>query len=391
MIKRVHLHGKEYILLGTAHVSAASVAEVEAVIAGEAPDVVAVELCQDRYDNLNNENRFDEVDLAAILKKGQVYSVLANFLLAAYQKKMGEALGVRPGAEMVAAVEKARETEAAVALVDRDISITLKRVTRNLRWRDKLSGAAAILEALFSKEEGEGSGEEAIEALKDDSVILDTLNEMGLQFPNVKHYLLDERDEYMAYRLSRLEGQKILAVVGAGHLHGIQRHLENGDVDKERFRSLKAIPAKSPWPRIAAFAFAAFLLISLGFTLVRNPLQGVQSLGTWLLFTAGLGGLGTFIAGGHPLAVLAAMVGSPLGAASPFLSSGMIGALAEARLRKPLVRDFHNLSDDAPKLRMWRRNRLLRVFLIFYLGSLGSAIGNILGVKFILDGILQVL
>lgn len=391
MIKRVHLHGKEYILLGTAHVSAASVAEVEAVIAGEGPDVVAVELCQDRFDNLNNENRYDDMDLAAILKKGQVYSVLANFLLAAYQKKMGEALGVRPGAEMVAAIEKAEATGASVALIDRNISITLKRVTRNLRWRDKLNGAAAILEALFTKEEAEGSGVEAVEALKDDSVILDTLNEMGLQFPNVKHYLLDERDEYMAYRLSRLEGQKILAVVGAGHLHGIHAHLEKGDIDKERFRKLKVIPDKSPWPTIGAFAFAAFLLATLVFTIVRNPLRGVQSLGTWLIFTAGLGGLGTLLAGGHPLSVLAAMVGSPLGAASPFLSSGMVGALAEARLRKPLVRDFHSLSEDAARLRMWRRNRLLRVFLIFFLGSLGSAIGNVLGVKFILDGLFQVL
>lgn len=389
MIKRILKDEKEYILIGTAHISKASALEVEELIGNEKPDVVAVELCQGRFENLNNENRFDNMDIADLLKKGQGFSLLANFLLSAYQKRIGNSLGIKPGAEMIAAIDKGREVGARIEMADRDINITLKRVTRQLRWKDKFSGLVSVLEAVFSKGKLQELDENTIEELKNDSVILDTLDEMGIQFPNVKRYLLDERDSYMAYKLSRIQGNKIVAVVGAGHLNGIYNHLQLGDITMEDMKELKRIPPKSRIGNGLALVLLLVFAVMVALTIKANPLEGIRNLSTWILLTATLGGMGTFLAGGHPFSILAAMIGSPIGAASPILSGGLIGALVEAKVRKPRGIDFNNLSEDAFRIKRWRKNRLLRVFLIFILGSLGSGIGNILGLKSILTGFLR--
>lgn len=386
MIKRFQAGEKEYILVGTAHVSKSSVQEVRDIIREETPDMVAVELCQGRFDNLKNERRFDSLDVAEILKKGQGLFVLGNLLLSAYQKKIGESIGVKPGEEMIAAIEESKVLDAGLVLADRPIDITLKRVIRQLKFRDKINALAAVLSFLFSKEEAEEISEETIEQLKEHSVILDTLEDMGLKFPNVKKYLLDERDSYLAYKIGKAGGSKIVAVLGAAHLEGVYRHLQEGDVDRGSIAEISKVPVKKKTGSYVALALLILFVVLVILTFRNNPMEGIQNLGSWLLLTSTLGGLGTLLAGGHPLSILGTMVGSPIGAASPFLSSGLIGALVEAKIRKPQVKDFNSLAEDAFKPLQWRRNKLLRVFLIFFLGSFGSAIGNIIGLKNILSG-----
>lgn len=388
MIKRIEQSGKEYVLIGTAHVSKASVQEVREIIGAEAPDAVAVELCQGRYDNIRNEKRFEDLDLVEILRKGQGLFVLGNLLLSAYQKKIGDSIGVKPGEEMIAAIEESEGRGSALVLADRPIDVTLKRVVRQLKLKDKFNALYAVLEFLFSKEEGEALSEEAIEELKDSSMILDTLENMGLRFPNVKRYLLDERDSYLAYKISGASGNKIVAVLGAAHLEGVAAHLEKQDIDAQVIREISEVPKKRRTGSWIALALLVVFLVLVVLTFRKNPAEGIGNVTSWLLLTGGLGGLGALLAGAHPLAILATMVGAPIGAASPFLSSGLIGAVVEARLRKPQVKDFNSLSQDAFQLRAWRRNRLLRVFAIFLLASFGSAIGNIIGLKNIIGGFL---
>ncbi|KAF0091204.1 MAG: TraB family protein [Fusobacteria bacterium] len=381
MIKKITKDNKEIILLGTAHVSKASAVEVADSIKELQPDVVAIELCQGRFDNLNNDNKYENLDIGDVIKKGQAIFVMANLLLSAYQKKMGDKIGIRPGAEMIAAIEESEHIGSKLKLVDRPIDVTLKRVTRQLGFIDKISMLASVLTYLFSKDEVEEVNEETIESLKDSSVILDTINELGLKFPNVKKYLLDERDSYMAYKVSHIQGEKILVVLGAAHLEGVYAHLLADDVTREEMKEISAIPKKKKYGHLIALALLILVLFVLVMTINQSPLEGATNIIRWLILTSSLGGIGAFIAGAHPLSILATMIGSPIGAASPVLSSGMIGALVEARLRKPQVNDFSSLGEDIFNFKRWRKNNLLRVFLIFFLASFGSAIGNIIGLK----------
>lgn len=391
MIKKVTKDNKEIILLGTAHVSKASAVEVADNIKELQPDVVAIELCQGRFDNLNNDNKYENLDIGEVIKKGQALFVMANLLLAAYQKKMGDKIGIRPGAEMIAAIEESKNIGSKLKLVDRPIDITLKRVTRQLGFIDKISTLSSVLTYLFSKDEVEEVNEETIESLKDSSVILDTINELGLKFPNIKKYLLDERDSYMAYKVSRIQGDRILVVLGAAHLEGVYAHLLADDVTREEMKEISAIPKKKNYGHFISFALLLLVLVVLVMTINHSPLVGATNIVRWLILTSTLGGIGAFIAGAHPLSILATMIGSPIGAASPVLSSGMIGAIVEARLRKPQVKDFSSLGEDVFNLKRWRKNNLLRVFLIFFLASFGSAIGNIIGLKSIFSSFFKIL
>lgn len=389
MIKRINKDNREIILLGTAHVSKASALEVAESIQELRPDVVAIELCQGRFDNLNNDNKYENLDIGEVIKKGQALFVMANLLLSAYQKKMGDKIGIKPGAEMISAIDEAEKIGATLKLIDRPIDVTLKRVTRQLGFIDKISMLVSVLTYLFSKEEVEEVNETTIESLKDSSVILDTINELGIKFPNVKKYLLDERDSYMAYKVNRIEGEKILVVLGAAHLEGVYSHLLADDVTKEEMKEISEIPKKRKYGHFIAGALLVLVLIILVLTINQSPLEGATNILRWLILTSSLGGAGALIAGAHPISILASMIGSPIGAASPVLSSGMIGALVEARIRKPQVKDFSSLGDDLFLFKRWRENNLLRVFMIFFLASFGSAVGNIIGLKSIFSSFLK--
>lgn len=389
MIKIISNENRKIILLGTAHVSKASAIEVADTIKELQPDVVAIELCQGRFDNLNNDNKYENLDIGAVIKKGQALFVMANLLLSAYQKKMGDKIGIKPGAEMIAGIKGAESIGASLKLVDRPIDVTLKRVTRQLGFMDKISMLSSVLTYFFSKEEVEEVDEATIESLKDSSIILDTINELGLKFPNVKKYLLDERDSYMAYKVNRIQGDKILVVLGAAHLEGVYAHLVANDVTKEEMKEISEIPKKKKYGHIIAGVLLILVLVILVLTINQSPMEGATNVVRWLVLTSSFGGLGALFAGAHPLSILASMIGSPIGAASPVLSSGMIGAFVESRLRKPQVRDFTSLGDDLFNFKRWRRNNLLRVFMVFFLASFGSAIGNIIGLKSIFSSFIK--
>lgn len=385
MIKRLTVDDKEFILIGTAHVSEASSIEVKETIEEERPDSVAVELCKGRFDSLKNENRFADLDIFSIIRKGQSLFVLGNILLSSYQKKVGDQIGVKPGAEMIAGIEEAKKVDARLVLADRPIDVTLKRVVRQLKFRDKISVLTSLLEFVFSKDEGEELDSDTIENLKEDSVILDSINHMGLKFPNVKKYLLDERDSYLAYKIKRASGSKVVAVLGAAHLNGVYEHLKNGDVTASDMERISQVPKKKKYGSYIAALLLVVFIVLIVFTFNSDPARGSESLLVWFGLTASLSALGAFIAGAHPITIVSSVVFAPLGAASPFLSSGMIGALIEAKMRKPKLRDLSSVTDDVFKLKMWRKNNLLRIFAVFILTSVGTLIGNVVGLQNILS------
>lgn len=372
----VEREGVRYTLLGTAHVSQASVDAVEAALASGRYDTIAVELDAQRHTALTDPDALSRLDLFQILREGKTGLVAANLALAAYQRRLAEQLGVEPGAELKAAAIGAQARGLRLALIDRDVGITLKRAFRGLGFwgRSKLvAGLAASLLADEQVEEGE------IEKLKQGDYLESSFGEFAASSPPLYRAVIAERDRYMAARLRQVGaegGREVLAVVGAGHLKGLADYLrEDSQAPAPVLEELNALPASSqvPWFTIllTVFLFGGF---AWGYHQGGAELGGELVL-QWALITGIGGAIGCLAAGGHPLSILAAFVSSPLTPLHPALASGTVSALVEAWVRKPTYADFLRLRDDTGRLKGWWQNRVARVLVNFFLTSLGTAIG----------------
>lgn len=371
----VERDGVRYTLLGTAHVSKASVDAVRAAIGSGAFDSIAVELDEGRLRAISDPDALAKLDLVKVLREGKAALFAANLGLAAYQRRLAEQLGVQPGAELKAAVDEAQARGLPMNLIDRDVGLTFKRASRRLGWWGRAKLGANLFVSLFADEE---VGDEEIEKLKQGDLLEASFGEFARESPHLYETVIAERDRYMAARLRETSGQarEVLAVVGAGHLQGLARHLREETCDPERLRAgLEDVSeeAKVPW---FTLALAAFVLGGFAWGFWRGGLDvGADLLLYWVLWTGGLGALGCAAAGGHPLSILGAFVSSPFTPLHPALASGTVSGLIEAWVRKPTYADFLALRDDVQTFRGWWRNRVARVLVNFFLTSLGTAIG----------------
>lgn len=374
-VRVVERDGVRYTLLGTAHVSRASVEAVRAAVASGAYDAVAVELDPGRLQSLSDPDTLAQLDIVRVLREGKTHLFAANLALSAYQRRLAEQLDVEPGAELKAAVEGARARGLPVHLVDREVGLTFRRAMQKLGWWGRAKTGAGILLAMFADEQ---VGDEEIEKLKQGDMLEASFGEFASHSPALYEAVIAERDRYMAARLRQCAGdaRNVLAVVGAGHLPGLARHLaEDRDDPAQVQRELETVREKSrfPWMEVV---IGAFLLGGFAWGFWQGGIDvGSDLLLQWVLATGLLGALGCAIAGGHPLSILAAFVASPLTPLHPALASGTVSALVEATLRKPTYADFMALRDDVQGLAGWWRNRVARVLLNFFLTSLGTAIG----------------
>jgi pheromone shutdown-related protein TraB len=387
----VERDGTRFTLLGTAHVSRASLDAVRAAIDSGEFDTVAVELDPQRFQSLTDPDALARLDLVQVIRSGRTALFAANLGLAAYQRRLAEQLGIEPGAELKAAALEARERGLDMRLVDRDVGITFKRASQRLGWWGRAKLAGGLVTALFADEEVAG---EEIEKLKQGDLLEASFSEFAGDNPALYEAVIAERDRYMAANLRAiaLEAQpprqdaaagarrEVLAVVGAGHLKGLARHLGEDDVAPDIVRAdLESVAEKSsiPWFTIG---LAVFLFGGFAWGFWHGGLSvGADLLLYWVLLTGTLGAIGCAVAGGHPLSILAAFVSSPVTPLHPALASGMVSALVEARVRKPTYADFMALRDDVSTLRGWWRNRVARVLLNFFLTSMGTAIGVWIG------------
>ena len=377
----VERDGVRYTLLGTAHVSQASVDCVRAAIDSGAFDAVAVELDAQRMQALTDPDALAKLDLVRVLREGRAAVFAANLGLAAYQRRLAEQLGIEPGAELKAAAAEAHARGLPVRLIDRDVGLTFRRAMHRLGWWGRAKVGAGLMASLLFDEE---VGSEQIEDLKQGDMLESTFGEFARENPALYDVVIAERDRYMAAKLREpgagTAGREVLAVVGAGHLQGLARHLrDDREAPAEVASTLEQVEAKSgiPW---FTLALAAFVLggFAWGFWQGGAELGGDLVL-YWVLLTGALGALGCALAGGHPLSIVAAFVASPLTPLHPALASGTVSALVEAWVRKPTYADFMALRDDVQSVRGWWRNRVARVLLNFFLTSLGTAIGVWLG------------
>lgn len=374
----VHIGEVEIVVLGTAHVSPASVRAVQELIGSGAFDVVAVELCESRQRAMFDPDAMGRLDLFSVIKNRQVSMVAASLALGAYQMRIAEQYGIEPGAELRAAIDGALDQGLPLALIDRDIGLTLRRTYASIPWWRRTELIGGLLASVLSRDKVE---ESEIERLKEGDMLESTFSEFAEQSEALYRPVIAERDRYMAAHLRRLaaerEGGRVLAVVGAGHLAGIERHLaETEPMPEAIIGELEQAPPRARWPKVVPWVIVAVILIGfiVGFT--RNTEIGMQMVVDWVLINGGLAALGGIIALGHPLTILAAAVGAPLTSLNPTIGIGFVTAATEIWLRKPQVGDFATLRRDVMHWKGWWQNRVSRVLLVFLFTTLGSAIGT---------------
>lgn len=374
-VRLLQVDDRELIVVGTAHVSHESVELVRKVIEREKPDCVCVELDARRYEALKNENHWEGLDLREVIRKRQLATLLVNLVLASYQKQLGMKLGVTPGSEMLAAIRLAEQKGIEVALCDRDVRITLRRAWNELWFFRKLMLISIVAAGAFEKPELD---EEQLRKLRQQDVMNELMRELGQHFPALKRVLIDERDTYLAERIRRTPGRRIVVVIGAGHMDGMCRALEQQrDVELSQLETVP--PVHVGW-KIFGWSIPLAILGSIGFIgWSKGPEAAGSSALFWFMANAIPAAIGCALALAHPLTVLAAFLAAPFTSMTPVIGAGYVTSLTQVYLKPPLVRELKSVTEDMGRLPMWWRSRLLRVFLVLVLTSLGSFVGTWVG------------
>jgi pheromone shutdown-related protein TraB len=377
----VHLQSgdRDYYLIGTAHISKESTKEVEEIIAQVNPDTVCVELCQTRYQALTNQDRWKNLNIFEVIKEGKMLFLLASLAIGAYQRRLGQELGIDPGTELLTGISKAKEIGAEFSLIDRDIQITLKRTWSNLSFWQQTKLFAGIIKNLISTETITA---EQIEQLKDKDQLSKMMAELASIFPKVQKPLIDERDQYLMSSIEEAPGKVIVAVVGAGHIEGMQDYFGK-QVDKA---ALNQLPKPSRWKSALKWIIPLVVLAAFSFGMGQGGGQTFEELlYAWILPNSILAGIFTMIGRAKPLSVLAAFVFSPITSINPLIGSGMIVGLTEAWLRKPTVADCERINHDVRDLKGIYRNPFTRVLLVAALANTGSILGAWIGASWVLS------
>jgi pheromone shutdown-related protein TraB len=373
-VTRIERNGKEIYLLGTAHVSRKSVEEVQRTIDEIRPDSVCVELDRTRYEMLADEGRFGRVDLAAIIAAGRAGLYLSSLLFAGFQKRIGDRLGVRPGAEMLAAVEAAKGIGAEIVFADRDVQATLMRCYRSLGFVTKAQVLFVLVMLPFAVGDVD---EEEIERLKKRETIGDVMTTFAEQMPSLKTPLIDERDRYLAASIVRAPGRRVVAVVGAAHVPGI----ENRIGEETDTAALDVIPPPSGRVRILQGIFPVFGLALVLATAVGRVTPGL-ALSAVVRATApsaGLAAVLALVAGASVLTVLLCIPLAPLTLIMPLVRFDHAIGTFETRVRPPTSTDGLRARDDVLSPARARKSRFLRPLLAAVLGSFGRVLGATVG------------
>jgi pheromone shutdown-related protein TraB len=369
-VRRIQLGDREIYLVGTAHVSKESVEDVRQTIAAVQPDTVCVELCPARYEAMMRRDAWEKMDIFKVLRERKAALLLGQLLMTAFYRKLGQQLGVQPGAEMMEGIEQARATGAELVCADRDIQITLKRVWGNLGFWTKLRLVSEILAGLLMSEKID---EELIEKLKEQDQLEVLMEEFSEKVPGVRERLIDERDIFLAQKIRASSGRAVVAVVGAGHCPGIARQI---GVDHD-LAPLMETPAQSILPKMLGWGIPLLIVAMIVSSFLRNGVEhSVESIWIWVLANGVLSALGAAAALGHPLTIASSFVAAPLTSLNPTIAAGWVAGLVQALVRKPTVSDIEKLPNDIATFKGFWTNPLIRILLVVVLANLGSALGT---------------
>jgi pheromone shutdown-related protein TraB len=376
-VTQVALGGKTIYIVGTAHVSAQSVRDVQATLAAVRPDTVAIELCAPRYQGLVKKDAWRHTNIFQVVKQGKAMFLLAQLVLQSFYRRLGKQLEVEPGAEMLAAAAGATAIGARLELIDRRIDITLKRVWRHLGFWQRFKLFGLLVEAMFSSEEIAGAD---IEALKKQDQLEALMAQMGRSFPEIKKRLIDERDVYLAQKLRACPGDRIVAVVGAGHVPGMLASIQAPAPLDE----LDRLPPPSAWAKTWPWLIPASVVALIAWGFLRGGAErAIDSIVIWTGVTGTLAALGALCSFAHPLTILSAFVAAPFTTLHPAIAAGWVAGLVEAWLRPPAVGDFEALPTAMESFRSLVRNPVIRILLVVVLTNIGSSLGTFVAIPWI--------
>lgn len=363
------------ILVGTAHISKESVELVKTVIEQEQPDCVCLELDDKRYQALTRKKRWQSLDLKEIIKKKQLSTLMVSLLMSSYQKRLGDTLGVTPGAELLAGAETANKYHIPISLCDRDVRITLRRAWKSTSFIKKGYLLSSLLASLFDKEE---ISEEKLTELKQKDVLSELMDEMGDTLPDLKRVLIDERDIFLVEKIKTSPGERIVAIVGAGHVEGMKKKFNTDN--KGKLTEISQIPPISKSYKIFGWGIPLLIIGSI-FTLgiQKGATVAGENVIFWILANGIPAACGALLALAHPLTTIGAFASAPLTSLTPVIGAGYVTAFIQVMTRPPVVKEFESAGEDIATIKGWWQNKLLRVFLVFILTGLGSAIGTWVG------------
>lgn len=372
-VTKVTLNNKQIIIVGTAHVSEKSAATVEAVIKEQSPECVALELCEPRLQAIRNPNRWEETDIFNVIKSGRSYVLFAQLVLASFQKRVAQKLGIRPGEEMLRALNVIDQYNLKTALIDREVRTTLKRAWAKTTWWSSVKLMFSMCGSLFTSQD-EISAEE-IEKLKGQDALTTIIDEFSEMLPGIKSVLIDERDLYMVKKLSDLNYSKIVAVVGAGHVPGMLKAFDT-EID---LKALEEIPPASISSKLISWGIPAIIIGTFIYGYAISPEIGAKMFSTWFIVTGGFAALGALASLAHPLTIISAFLAAPFTTLNPTIAAGWVCGLVEAFIRKPRVKDFHTIADDLTTVKGLFGNRLSRTLLVVAFANIGGTIGTFVG------------
>lgn len=371
-ITRIHIDDKEIILIGTAHVSRNSAQQVKEVIDAEQPDSVCIELDEQRYNSIQDKNKWKKMDIFKVIKEKKATLLLMNLAISSFQNRMADQMGIKAGQEMLQGIQSANDTGAQIVLADRNIQTTFARIWHGVGFSGKLKLLLEIVYSIFSKD---SITEEELEEMKKQDTIDAVLREFTTAFPQLKVPLIDERDQYLAQKIKEAPGKKIVAVLGAAHVPGVTKEIHK----EQDLRRLSELPPKSKVPKIIGWSIPILIIAIITYTFFANPSAGIQQTISWVLWNGSFSAIGAAIAFGHPLSILTAFLAAPITSLNPLLAAGWFAGLVQALINKPSVGDFENLSKDVFSVKGFWKNKVTRILLIVVFANLGSTLGTIIG------------
>ncbi len=372
---------REVALVGTAHISPESVRLVRETIERLGPDGVCIELDEARYETLMHPEAIEKLDILEVIRRRRLMPLLVGIVLGGYQARLGLRFGVEPGAELREAARTAEASGIPVHLVDRNVRVTLLRTWRRAGFLQKVRA----LSRGFEPGEGADPTEEDLRQLLSRDVITRLVAELGETLPMLKEVVIDERDVWIAERVRAVPGNKLVVVIGAGHLDGVQRNLMRKA--PQDTAPLAEIPPKGVAGRALGILIPVVIVsLLLGTWVARGAEAASEGAMVWILVNSIPAAFGAILALAHPFTVIAALAAAPFTSLTPVMGAGYVTAFVQAWIRPPRVFELRSLREDSLRPRAWYRNRVLRIALAFLLPTIGSAIGTFVGGSWLLGG-----
>ena len=369
-ILKIDYLDKEIYIVKTAHISKNSVQDVLDCYEEVKPDTICIELDQKRYESIVNKDKWRNTDIIKIIKDKQVTFLLVNTILASFQRRMANNIDSKSGGEMLTGINLAKDNNLNLVLADREVKTTFSRIYRSLGLMEKAKLISSIISSIFDNEE---ISEEELSNLKESDTLEAALKEIGKEFPMVKKVLVDERDEYLSYKIKTAPGNKIMAIVGAAHGKGIVDNL-NKDTD---INELDKIPENKGIGNIIKWLIPILIIAMIIFTIINNKEVGISQIKQWILWNGTLSAIGVLLARGHILSILTAFIIAPITSLNPLLAAGWFAGIVEATIRKPKVKDFEDIANDTQSLKGFFKNNVTRILLVVVFANVFSSIATI--------------